>query len=48
MLKAGSIVTFLSETGNKIPNKPATIIFKTIEMLQLIKIIYILETIIEL
>ena len=29
--KAGSIFNFLSDTGTKIPNNPATIIFKTIE-----------------
>ena len=29
---AGSIFAFLSDTGTSIPNKPATIIFKTIEM----------------
>ena len=29
---AGSILSFLSVTGIKIPNKPATIIFNTIEM----------------
>ena len=28
--RAGSIFNFLSETGTKIPNKPATIIFKII------------------
>ena len=30
--KAGSTFNFLSETGTKIPNKPATIIFKIIEI----------------
>ena len=29
---AGSILSFFSVTGIKIPNKPATIIFNTIEM----------------
>ena len=29
---AGSIFTFFNETGTKIPNKPATIIFKTIDI----------------
>ena len=29
---AGSIFIFLSETGTKIPNKPATIILSTIEI----------------
>ncbi len=29
---AGSILNFLSETGTKIPNNPATIIFKIIEI----------------
>ena len=28
---AGSMLNFLSETGTKIPNKPATIIFNIIE-----------------
>ena len=28
---AGSILNFLSETGTKIPNSPATIIFSIIE-----------------
>jgi len=28
---AGSILNFLSETGTKIPNSPATIILSTIE-----------------
>ena len=28
---AGSILNFLRETGTKIPNKPATIIFNIIE-----------------
>ena len=30
--KAGSIFNFFSDTGTKIPNKPATIIFKIIEI----------------
>ena len=30
--KAGSIFNFFNDTGTKIPNKPATIIFKIIEM----------------
>ena len=30
--KAGSIFSFLRETGTKIPNKPATIMFKIIEI----------------
>ena len=29
---AGSIFIFFNETGTKIPNKPATIIFKIIEI----------------
>ena len=29
---AGSILSFFNETGTKIPNKPATIMFKTIDM----------------
>ena len=30
--KAGSIFNFFKETGTNIPNKPATIIFKIIEI----------------
>ena len=30
--KAGSIFNFFNETGTKIPNNPATIIFKIIEI----------------
>ena len=30
--KAGSIFSFFNDTGTKIPNNPATIIFKTIEI----------------
>ena len=30
---AGSILNFLSETGTKIPNKPATIMFSIIDAL---------------
>ena len=30
--KAGSMLSFFNETGTKIPNKPATIIFKIIEI----------------
>ena len=30
--RAGSIFNFFKETGTNIPNKPATIIFKIIEM----------------
>ena len=30
--KAGSMFNFFSDTGTKIPNKPATIIFKIIEI----------------
>ena len=29
---AGSILNFFNETGTKIPNKPATIIFNIIDM----------------
>ena len=29
---AGSILTFFKDTGTRIPNKPATIIFKTIDI----------------
>ena len=30
--RAGSIFNFFKDTGTKIPNKPATIIFNTIEI----------------
>ena len=30
--KAGSIFNFFKETGTKIPNRPATIMFKIIDM----------------
>ena len=30
--KAGSILSFFKETGTKIPNKPATIIFSVIDI----------------
>ena len=30
--KAGSIFNFFNDTGTKIPNKPATIIFKIIDI----------------
>ena len=30
--RAGSILTFFKDTGTRIPNKPATIIFKTIDI----------------
>jgi len=37
---AGSILNFLSETGTKIPNRPATIIFSIIETaIKIVKLI---------
>ena len=39
---AGSILNFLSETGTKIPNSPATIIFSVIETaIKIVKLIYL-------
>ncbi|SVA68121.1 uncharacterized protein METZ01_LOCUS120975, partial [marine metagenome] len=37
---AGSMLNFLSDTGTKIPNSPATIIFNTIETaIKIVKLI---------